>query len=99
MREGWGAENTSLVVTDPEPLGESIGIERGRSDLACVHVKRGKKEREGRELIPEASDRVWFVLAAVAQSGQRRWKSNSGGKETGSLRPRAFPSSPRTLSG
>ena len=99
VREGWGAENTSLVVTDPEPLGESTGIERGRGDLACVHMKRGKKEREGRELIPEASDRVWFGLAAVAQSGQRRWKSNSGGKETDSLRPCAFPSSPRTLSG
>lgn len=93
------AENTSLVVTDPEPLGESTGTERGRSNLACVHMKRGKKEREGRELIPEASDCVWFVLAAVAQSGQRRWMSNSGRKETDSLRPHAFPSSPRTLLG
>ena len=81
MREGWVAENTSLVVTDPEPLGESTGTERGRSNLACVHVKRGKKEREGRELIPRASDCVWFVLAAVAQSGQRPWMSNSGRKE------------------
>lgn len=93
------AENTSLVGMDPEPLGESTGIERGRSDLACVHRKRGKKEREGRELVLEASDRVWFVPAAVAQSGQRQWTSNSGGKETDSSRPHAFPSSPRALLG
>lgn len=93
------AENTSLVVMDPEPLGESTGVERGRSNLACVHMKRGKREREGRELIPEASDHVWCVPAAVAQSGQRRWTSNSGGKETDRSRPRAFPSSPRALLG
>ena len=24
VREGWGAENTSLVVTDPEPLGYAL---------------------------------------------------------------------------
>ena len=93
------AENTSLVGMDPEPLGESTGTERGRSDLAGVHMKKGKKERKGRELVPEANDRVWFVPAALAQSGQRRWMSNSGGKETDSSRPLAFPSSPRVLLG
>lgn len=93
------AENTSLVVMDPEFWGESTGTERGRSNLACVHMKRGKKEREGKELVPEASDHVSFVPAAVAQSGQRRWTSNSWGKETDSSRPRASPSSPRALLG